>query len=65
MTRIEILMIAMAAQIFAKRSTGIDIAYPFMIREEVDTFTNPTWISNISIELEQALERTATARVTP
>ena len=62
---IEILVIGVAAYIFSKRRTRIDIAHSFMVGKEVDTLTDPTGCGNIPIELQQTPERSIIIEVTP
>src|SRR5947209_7527633 len=63
--RIKILVLGVAAYIFSKRRTGIDIADSFMVGKEVDTLTNPAGSGNISIELQQTPERSVILEVAP
>src|SRR6202035_4499668 len=65
MACIEIPMIRMATKVFTCRYTGIDIPNSLVVRDEVDTLTDPAGISDIAIEMKQTLECTAVSHITP
>src|SRR6266487_154800 len=65
MARVEILMIGMLAHVLAGGSARIEIANPIVIREKVDTLTNPARTRDIPIQPQKAFKRPAPAGITP
>jgi ABC-type nitrate/sulfonate/bicarbonate transport system substrate-binding protein len=46
--RIEIVVVGMAAHIFALRRAGVDVANAFVIGEEIDSLANPARVGNVA-----------------
>src|SRR4051794_37219624 len=51
--------------IFPRGRTGIEVAKPFIIREEGDTLADPAGISHIASDMQEPLKGAAALRIAP
>src|SRR5712692_5818135 len=64
-TGVEVLVVAMAAQVFAQGRAGINVAHPFMVGNEIDALAYPARCGDIAVQPQQALECSVALDIAP